>query len=89
MNLRALDTALSSVIALLAVTVIGLFFFEHCTGCTPAAPGPKLPSYCSSEPLYTAALLACVDKAETLSESKMCRETVDKTCGFTTTKRTP
>ncbi len=40
--------------------------------CTPAQ---------TAESDYTARLLRCVDKAETLSESKACRASVDKDLG--------
>lgn len=45
-------------------------------GCTPAV---------SAEARYTAALLRCVDKSETLAESKACRKQVDAAYGITET----
>jgi hypothetical protein len=41
-------------------------------GCSPAA---------TQESTYTAALLRCVDKAQTLAESKACRSLVDAQFG--------
>ena len=42
---------------------------EALAGCKPAA---------SAEAAYTGELLRCVDKAETLAESRACRAEVDK-----------
>jgi hypothetical protein len=36
----------------------------------------------TAESAYTAALLRCVDKAETISDSKACRAQVDKQFGI-------
>lgn len=80
--------ALSPVVFLVAavgLVAIGLGF----CGCTPAADPNALPKFCTSEELYTAELLRCVDRAETLAQSQMCRQSVDYRCGIRqTTTRT-
>jgi hypothetical protein len=50
-------------------------------GCKPPEPG-TLPAYCTDDKLYTAALLRCVDKSETLAQSQQCRASVDYSCGI-------
>lgn len=56
--------------------LLGFLAIAKCTACgTPAQD--------ASEAAYTAALLRCVDKAETLAESRMCRRTVDAQWGIT------
>ncbi len=60
-------------------------FFAACgalSGCAQPRE-PELPGYCTSEKLYTLALLRCVDDAKTIEESKACRQDVNKTCGIT------
>jgi hypothetical protein len=47
----------------------------HCAGCSPAAK--PTPAQVAAEASYGAALLACVEQATTLAESKACRATVD------------
>lgn len=84
MNLRAFDSVATCIGALLLLFVAAFWVFVLLAGCTPQSAN-SLPAYCTNEPLYTAALLACVDKSETLSESKSCRESVDRTCGITQT----
>lgn len=62
--------------ACLAAAVVlvctSLYAFGQCTGCAAGA----------AEASYTAALLRCVDKSETLAESKACRSGVDAQFGL-------
>ena len=64
-----------------------LFIAIQILGCTPAKQPGDLPKYCYSEELYTAELVRCVDRAETLAQSQMCRQAVDHSCGIRQTTR--
>lgn len=59
------------VIALTAVAC----FFTQCLGCA------SLKSSGGIEAAYTAALVRCVDKATTITESRACRAEVDRAYG--------
>ena len=52
------------------------YFLALFIACAPAA---------NSEAAYTAALLRCVDKSDTLAESKACRQLVDAQYGIAVT----
>lgn len=80
MNGRNIEQALTGVCVLVFLGAV-LFIAAQLFGCRPPQPG-ALPAYCTEEALYTAALLRCVDKAETLAQSQMCRQNVDYTCGI-------
>lgn len=77
-----IERTVSGVAVLVFLAVIGYMVARLLAGCAPRAEGPTLPRYCTEESLYTAALLRCVDKANTLAESQMCRQQVDYTCGI-------
>lgn len=67
--------------AIFLVAVAGMVALLN--GCTPRTEQPaSLPDYCTVEAKYTKALLSCVEKADTLAESKQCRESVDYSCGI-------
>lgn len=83
---RDIEQALSGVAVLVFIAAVG-FIGVHCLmACKPAETG-NLPRYCVDEALYTAALMRCVDKAQTLAESQMCRQQVDYSCGIRQTTR--
>jgi hypothetical protein len=59
-----------------AVLLLVLFgIVAKCAGCSPAAK--PTPAQVAAEASYGAALLACVEQATTLAESKACRAKVD------------
>lgn len=64
----------------LFLCALGYIIFRS-LGCRAPEPG-SLPAYCTDDKLYTAALLRCVDKSDTLAQSKQCREAVDYSCGI-------
>jgi hypothetical protein len=70
-----------SIPAALFLCALGYIVFR-CLGCTPAQEPGALPKYCYSEELYTAELVRCVDRAETLAQSQACRQSVDYACGI-------
>lgn len=85
MNGLAIRAALGPIFFILGV--VGVVAFAHAwCGCAARQPG-DLPAYCYSEELYTAKLLRCVDDAETLAQSQMCRQQTDYTCGIRQTTR--
>lgn len=55
-----------------------LFFLLFCSACTQL--DPKV-AKAAAEGAYTAALLRCVDQAETLERSQACRKSVDEQYG--------
>ena len=57
--------------------LFALWIAVRLTGCASA----------TEEARYTTALLRCVDKSETLAESRACRERVDGDFGVTLTNR--
>jgi hypothetical protein len=61
------------------------YWVFRCMGCKPAADPSALPRFCTSEELYTAELVRCVDRAETLAQSQQCRSAVDYRCGIVQT----
>ncbi len=71
MNSRK-SIAIRQTIALGGLLLVALFLVAKCTGCVAGA----------AEAAYTAALVRCVDKAETLSESRACRSAVDAKWGL-------
>lgn len=56
---------------------MSLAYFEACTPASKPAPAAI-----GAEAVYTAALLDCVDKSNTLAESRLCRATVDARWGI-------
>ncbi len=67
-------TIAAGALALFAVLCI----IGHCAGCALFGGGGKE----GAEAAYTAALVRCVDKAETLAESRACRASVDSSWGI-------
>lgn len=78
------DRGITGISMMVFVCLIAFLLIRIAAGCAPREYAP-LPPYCYEEPLYTAALVRCVDKSETLEESKSCRANVDKVCGITET----
>ncbi len=75
---------LSSVAAVALFFVALGFVLGPCAAlvaCTPPASAQQA----AAEGAYGAALLRCVDEAETLAESKACRARVDEAWGITQT----
>jgi hypothetical protein len=70
--------AIGPALFLVALAFLVVRFF---LGCKAPEPG-SLPAYCTDDKLYTAALLRCVDKSETLAQSQQCRASVDYSCGI-------
>lgn len=82
-NARNLEEAITGIAVVIFIGAVA-FILVQLNGCAAREQG-SLPAYCYNEELYTAALLRCVDKAETLAESKQCREAVDNSCGIVQT----
>ena len=59
-----------------------VFVILHLWGCMPRSSSA---SQMQAEAVYTGALLACVDRSATLSESKACRARVDREWGISQT----
>lgn len=70
------------VAGMVLVLIFGVM--AHCMGCWPKASKPT-PAQVAAEASYGAALLACVEEAKTLAESKACRAKVDAAWGVTQT----
>lgn len=87
MNMRCMLDSVHPVGFLVFITALAAFVLMA-TDCKPAT-GPKLPGYCYEEALFVAAHLRCVDKAESLTESRSCRAEVDRSCGIAQQTRKP
>ena len=83
MNARTIGEAVPPVVFLVGVVGLLAIALGLCD-CKAPEPG-TLPAYCTDDKLYTAALLRCVDKSDTLAQSKQCREAVDYSCGIVQT----
>jgi hypothetical protein len=73
--------AISPVVFLVGLVGLVAIALNLCD-CKPAAEPSALPRFCTSEELYTAELVRCVDRAETLAQSQQCRSAVDYRCGI-------
>lgn len=81
---RNIKDALGGLAVLLFFAALAFVGMRCLAGCKEPPPG-TLPAYCTNESLYTAKLLRCVDDADTLAQSKQCRESVDYSCGIVQT----
>lgn len=79
---RNIHDALSGVAVLVFVGAVAYVAMRILAGCTPARDPDALPKFCTDETLYTAELVRCVDRAETLAQSQACRQSVDYACGI-------
>lgn len=75
---RLLETLMAYVLAMIVVFGVGKLL-----------PGCKDPSVPGAEAAYQAELLACVEKAQTLKESRACRKEVHKRYGLCERKDWP
>lgn len=75
---------LSSVVAVALFFVALGFVLGPCASLVACTP-PATAQQAAAEGAYGAALLRCVDEAETLEQSKACRASVDEQWGITQT----